>query len=125
MAARAGARVPLPIPAPVRIGQPGSGFPWPWSIVRWFPGTTATTTSPRDFAALAVRLGEFIRALHQPAPDDAPHNPWRSIPLDTRTERLHEHLDHLKSAVDREHPGRLGSSRGDATLARSAAVDTR
>jgi len=95
-------RVPLPIPAPVRIGQPGSGFPWPWSIVRWFPGTTATTTSPRDFAALAVRLGEFIRALHQPAPDDAPHNPWRSIPLDTRTERLHEHLDHLKSAVDRE-----------------------
>jgi aminoglycoside phosphotransferase (APT) family kinase protein len=95
-------RLPLPVPTPVRIGHPGSGFPWPWSIVRWFPGAAATTASPRDFGALASRLGEFIRALHQPAPADAPHNPWRSIPLDARTERLHQHLDQLKRAVDRE-----------------------
>lgn len=95
-------RLPLPIPAPLRVGRPGPGFPWPWSIVRWFHGTTATTASPRDFERLAVRLGAFIRALHQPAPGDAPHNPWRSIPLDARTERLHEHLDQLKNAVNRE-----------------------
>ena len=96
-------RLPLPIPTPVRIGRPGSGFPWPWSIVRWFPGATATTASARDVGEVASRLGGFIRALHQPAPADAPHNPWRSIPLDARTERLHEHLDQLKRAVNREH----------------------
>jgi aminoglycoside phosphotransferase (APT) family kinase protein len=95
-------RLPLPVPAPVRVGRPGPRFPWPWSIVRWLPGSTALAEPPSEFEAVATRLGEFLRALHQPAPSDAPHNPWRSIPLDARTERLHEHLDQLKSVVDRE-----------------------
>lgn len=95
-------RLPLPIPTPLRVGRPGAGFPWPWSIVPWFPGTTATIASPRHFGALAVQLGEFIRALHQPAPAGAPHNPWRSVPLDARTARLHEHLDQLRDTVNRE-----------------------
>ncbi len=25
--------LPLPVPEPVRTGEPGSGYPWPWSIV--------------------------------------------------------------------------------------------
>jgi aminoglycoside phosphotransferase (APT) family kinase protein len=95
-------RLPLPVPVPVRVGRPGSGFPWTWSVVRWFPGTAALSEPRFDPRAAAVTLGEFLRALHQPAPEDAPHNPWRSIPLDARTERLHEHLDQLKSVVDRE-----------------------
>jgi aminoglycoside phosphotransferase (APT) family kinase protein len=33
--------LPLPIPVTLRAGRPGCGFPWPWSIVPWFPGRSA------------------------------------------------------------------------------------
>ena len=39
-------RLPLPIPAPVRSGQPGLGYPWPWSIVPYLPGQVAADTPP-------------------------------------------------------------------------------
>lgn len=96
------ARLPLPIPAPVRVGHASARFPWPWSIVRWFPGHTALASPPDDLRPIATALGRFLRALHQQAPADAPHNPVRSIPLDARTERLHEHLDQLHDTVSRE-----------------------
>ena len=95
-------RLPLPVPTPVRAGRPGSGFPWAWSVVPWLPGTNAATEPLRDPQAVAVALGTFLRALHQPAPEDAPRSPFRSIPLDARTSRVHEHLDQLGDAVSRE-----------------------
>ena len=35
------ARLPVPIPVPVRIGRPGCGYPWCWSVVPWLPGESA------------------------------------------------------------------------------------
>src|SRR5262249_23080326 len=32
-------QLPLPIPQPLGRGLPGCGFPWPWSVYRWLPGT--------------------------------------------------------------------------------------
>jgi aminoglycoside phosphotransferase (APT) family kinase protein len=96
------ARLPLPIPAPVRVGRAGAGYPWPWSVVRWFPGHTALAAPPDDLRPVATALGGFLSELHQPAPPDAPHNPARSIPLDARTKRLHEHLDQLGDTLNRE-----------------------
>lgn len=95
-------RLPLPVPVPVRIGHAGSGFPWRWSIVPWFAGTPALAVRNSDLRGIAAATGRFLRALHQPAPADAPVNPWRSVPLDARTARLHEHLDQLGDAVNRE-----------------------
>jgi aminoglycoside phosphotransferase (APT) family kinase protein len=95
-------RLPLPVPTPIRIGRPGSGFPWAWSVVRWFPGTNAAAGAIRDPQVVAVALGHFLRALHQPAASDAPRSPFRSIPLDARTARLHAQLDQLGDAVNRE-----------------------
>ena len=95
-------RLPIPVPTPVRLGHPGAGFPWSWSIVPWFSGTSAAARAPRDPQAVAVSLGRFLCALHQPAPAEAPRSPFRSIPLDARTARLHEHLDQLHDAVNRE-----------------------
>ena len=95
-------RLPLPVPTPVRTGRPGSGFPWAWSVVRWVPGTNAANGELRNPQAVALALGQFLRALHQPAPDDAPRSPFRSIPLDARTSRLHEHLDQLGDTINRE-----------------------
>jgi aminoglycoside phosphotransferase (APT) family kinase protein len=95
-------RLPLPVPTPIRIGRPGAGFPWSWSVVRWFPGTNAATEALRDPQAVAITLGRFLRALHQPAPEEAPRSAFRSIPLDARTSRLHEHLDQLGDVINRE-----------------------
>jgi aminoglycoside phosphotransferase (APT) family kinase protein len=95
-------RLPLPVPTPIRLGRPGAGFPWSWSVVRWLPGTNATTAAIRNPQAVAGALGRFLLALHQPAPPEAPRSPHRSIPLDARTSRLHEHLDQLGDTVNRE-----------------------
>ena len=95
------ARLPLPVPVPLRVGRPGCGFPWPWSVAPWFPGHSALIARPDDPAMTAVALGRFLRALHQPAPKDAPHNPWRGVPLAARTKTLQEHLRRLDGLVDR------------------------
>jgi aminoglycoside phosphotransferase (APT) family kinase protein len=95
-------RLPLPVPTPIRTGRPGSGFPWAWSVVRWVDGTNAASGTLRNPHAVALALGQFLRALHQPAPTDAPRSPFRSIPLDARTSRLHEHLDQLGDTINRE-----------------------
>jgi len=95
------ARLPLPIPVPLRIGRPSGLFPWPWSVTPWFQGQTALLTPPQDPQATAVALGEFLRALHQPAPADAPQNPWRGVPLAARAATLEETLQQLDGLVDR------------------------
>jgi len=49
---------------------------------------------------MVAALGQFLRALHQPAPDDAPHNPWRGVPLAARTNKVREHVRQLGGLVD-------------------------
>ena len=94
-------RLPLPVPVPLRVGRPGCGFPWSWSVVPWFPGTSALLVPPRDPGATAVALGSFLRALHRPAPEDAPRNPWRGVPLAARARAVEDHLHQLDGLVDR------------------------
>jgi aminoglycoside phosphotransferase (APT) family kinase protein len=94
-------QLPLPIPVPHRVGRPGCGFPWSWSITSWFPGQTALRTPPQDLSTAGDALGHFLRALHQPAPVEAPHNPWRGVPLAARTSVLMDHLQHVDGLVDR------------------------
>lgn len=69
------ARLPLPVPAPVRVGEPGAGFPWRWSVVPWFDGDVAAVSPPADLDRTADELGAFVAALHVPVPADAPVNP--------------------------------------------------
>ena len=95
-------RLPLPVPAPLRVGRPGSGFPWSWSVVPWFPGQSALLAPPRDLATMAVALGRFLRALHQPALENAPQNPWRGVPLAARAETTQANLQQLDGLVDRD-----------------------
>ncbi|MCU1445262.1 phosphotransferase [Cryobacterium sp.] len=32
----------VPVPSPVAIGAPGHGYPLPWSVQTWLPGSVAT-----------------------------------------------------------------------------------
>ena len=96
--------LPLPVPVPLRVGRPSEalGYPWAWTVAPWFPGGTAEHHPPDDLRATARRLGEFLAAMHRPAPADAPTNPWRGTPLASRTDRLLVALDELGDALDPE-----------------------
>jgi aminoglycoside phosphotransferase (APT) family kinase protein len=65
-------RLPLPVPAPVVVGVPSDLFPWPWSVVPWLEGEVAAVEPPHP--AEARVLGDFLAALHVPAPHDVAAN---------------------------------------------------
>ena len=47
-------------PEPVALGEPGAGYPLPWSVQTWLPGTVATEEDPAESIAFAHDLAEFI-----------------------------------------------------------------
>jgi len=47
-------------PEPVAVGEPGAGYPMPWSVQTWLPGTTADDHHPGESVAFAHDLAEFI-----------------------------------------------------------------
>jgi aminoglycoside phosphotransferase (APT) family kinase protein len=94
-------QLPLPVPVPVRMGRPGRGFPWSWSVVPWLAGASLLHARLERPVRTAIDLEAFLRVLHQAAPVDAPLNPWRGVPLPARTPILQSHLDQLGQAVDR------------------------
>ena len=98
-------RLPIDVPVPVQIGRPGSGYPWPWSIVRWLPGEGADR-SPPD-AEEGSRLASFLACLHQLAPPNAPSNPVRGVPLATRADQVGERIERLTRRTDAITPAIL------------------
>ncbi|MCG2799900.1 MAG: aminoglycoside phosphotransferase family protein [Cellulomonas sp.] len=84
--------LPVAVPVPVRIGRPSPLFPAPWSVVPWLTGTGADTVPVADRTAWAATLGHALAALHAPAPDDAPHNPYRGVTLASREQTVRPRL---------------------------------
>lgn len=56
-------RTPFPTPTPVAVGKPGAGYPLPWSVQTWLPGTVATRADPGHSVAFAHDLAAFIRSV--------------------------------------------------------------
>ena len=54
---------PFPAPAPVRIGEPGEGYPLPWSVQTWLPGTVAEDGAAAGGGGLASDLATLVAAL--------------------------------------------------------------
>jgi aminoglycoside phosphotransferase (APT) family kinase protein len=54
-------RTRFPTPRPVALGEPGAGYPLPWSVQTWLPGVVATDEDPGQSVAFAHELAEFIR----------------------------------------------------------------
>jgi aminoglycoside phosphotransferase (APT) family kinase protein len=56
-------RTRFPTPEPVAIGEPGAGYPLPWSVQTWLPGVVATEEDPAESVAFAHDIAEFIHEL--------------------------------------------------------------
>jgi aminoglycoside phosphotransferase (APT) family kinase protein len=54
-------RTRFPTPEPVALGEPGLGYPLPWSVQTWLAGTTATEDDPGASVGFAHDLAEFVR----------------------------------------------------------------
>lgn len=86
-------RLSVEVPVPVHVGKPSDLFPWPWSVVRWIEGLTAENHAFHD-DDIAL-LAETLRQLHQPAPDDAPINSHRGVPIATKRPVFDQRVDRL------------------------------
>ena len=64
--------VSLPITMPIAIGQPGSGYPWQWSVNGWMEGETASTGHINDLPQFARSLAEFLNSLQDVDSTNAP-----------------------------------------------------
>ncbi|MEU7696089.1 aminoglycoside phosphotransferase family protein [Microbispora hainanensis] len=53
----------FPTPEPVALGEPGAGYPLPWSVQTWLPGTVATDEDPGESVAFAHDLADLITDL--------------------------------------------------------------
>ena len=112
--------LPIAVPAPVRIGEPGEGYPWRWSVLPWIAGTAADLAPPRD--GEAARFAHFLEHLHVKAPVDAPANPVRGVPLANRAAVVEARLVRLEARTTLVTPAvrRAWSSALDAPAAGAA-----
>lgn len=54
---------PFPVPEPLYVGEPGHGYPLPWSAQSWLGGETATPTSVQNSDGFAEDLAALIAHL--------------------------------------------------------------
>ena len=47
-------------PEPVALGEPAAGYPLPWSMQTWLPGTTASIEDPAASVRFAHDLADFV-----------------------------------------------------------------
>lgn len=65
----------VPTSSPVRLGRPGAGYPWHWSVSRWIAGGSGLTFPRTRRGPAAAPLARFLVAFQRPAPADAPVSP--------------------------------------------------
>lgn len=90
------------VPAPLISGRPEAGYPWHWSVVPWFKGTTGLEVSRSMRTAWAGPLARTLGALHQIAPSTYPRNPYRGVPFANRADAVQAHLERVTQAADRQ-----------------------
>ncbi|MCU1592775.1 MAG: aminoglycoside phosphotransferase, partial [Frankiales bacterium] len=56
---------PVPAPLPVALGEPGHGYPLPWSVQTWLPGRDALHDDPAASPGFAGDLADLLAALRQ------------------------------------------------------------
>jgi aminoglycoside phosphotransferase (APT) family kinase protein len=94
-------RTSFPTPEPVALGEPGPGYPLPWSVQTWLPGTVATDEDPGDSVAFAHDLAEFIRGVRAIDTRGRTFNgEGRGGDLRTHDEWMHTCFEHSEQLLD-------------------------
>ncbi len=98
-------RLQLPIPEPLALGQPGQGFPWPWSIYRWLDGKPlAMELDQTDLHQLARDVAGFLTALQAIDASNGPaagiHNFHRGGSLSVYSDETHAAIETLSDEID-------------------------
>ncbi|BCJ33908.1 aminoglycoside phosphotransferase [Actinocatenispora thailandica] len=57
--------LPVAVPTVLARGEPGAGYPYPWSVRGWLPGETMLSRPVDDPVGFAVSVGEFVVALRR------------------------------------------------------------
>ncbi|MEQ4718150.1 aminoglycoside phosphotransferase family protein [Nonomuraea sp. B19D2] len=82
--------LPLPISEPLAKGEPGEGYPFPWSVYRWLAGET--TEELADPLQAAKELAGFVRALQgidaTGGPGPSWSNAFRGVPMGDERDSL-------------------------------------
>lgn len=97
-------RLPVAVPAVVALGEPGRGYPFPWSIRRWLTGDTVDESAGLDRVRLAADLGSLLCALRS-LPVDAGtaagrHSFYRGSHPSAYSDDVQAALEHLQGEVD-------------------------
>ncbi|MFI5660960.1 aminoglycoside phosphotransferase family protein [Streptomyces sp. NPDC051684] len=93
------ARLPVPVPEQVAEGEPGHGFPWPWAVHRWLPGTNPAVGRLDRPEALAEDLAAFVTAMRSIDTTGAPES-YRGRPLAERADGTREVIRGLDGTLD-------------------------
>ena len=80
-------------PEPVAIGEPGPGYPMPWSVQTWLPGAVATPDGQSE--AFAHDLAEFIEGVR------AIDTRGRTFAGDNRGGHLPDHDAWMETCLER------------------------
>ena len=64
--------LPVRVPSVLGMGEPGEGYPFPWSVRGWLSGETARVGELGDPVRVAISVGEFLVALQACDPAGGP-----------------------------------------------------
>jgi aminoglycoside phosphotransferase (APT) family kinase protein len=102
--------LPLALPRPVAIGEPGEGYPFPWSVYGWLDGEDALPERIADPRQAAVDLAGFLAALQGVDATGGPPPEWsngfRGVPFGDERDspivetRIRPRIAALKGLVD-------------------------
>jgi aminoglycoside phosphotransferase (APT) family kinase protein len=108
--------LPLTTPVPVFAGKPSLGYPFAWSLLPWLKGVPLVHSPALAQDKLVDDLASFLNALHVPAPDDAPENPFRGIPLAERDDKMRTYAADCGELIDHDRVIELWEELSDAPV---------
>lgn len=90
------------VPEPVAVGEPGEGYPFPWAVHRWVPGTGARLDEMTDPAQFAVDLARVARQIWSMPTVGAPRAKNRARAIAAYDSETRRHIDAAAHLIDAE-----------------------
>ncbi|WP_203819283.1 aminoglycoside phosphotransferase family protein [Paractinoplanes ferrugineus] len=104
-------QLPVAVPRILGQGQPGEGYPYPWSVRGWLAGETASRGRVADRAKFAASVAGFLRALQRCDTSGAPvagrHSWYRGASPEHYDDETRRCLAALAGVVDTERATRV------------------